>query len=362
MKLFAYYFLVFGLVITAACSTDVETNAPYQDVPVVYGVLNPDSAFQYIRITKGFLNADGTDARDIALKNPDAYYYAADELDVKLLATYDNKVDTVASFSQITNNNKMADGDFAYPEQKLYISQGPVDLDVARFNLLPTQQKRILFKVWVRNLKTNKVVVANTSLVGAYTMASPSEQSPGSSVNDFDFYVEKGSTNNFIAISPAPTNASVFKANLKINIREVFKDGTTKDTSILWTNIASPLTVGNSNNINKDIEANGFFELMLSSLKNKPNLDYRVFVPSEFYFYAGNSDYQRYLQLLNNYSPISQTRPIYNNIEGGLGLWTSVRNKKIAVRISNRTVDEMNFVTNNQPRRADLFNLKFKSN
>ncbi|MDX2248851.1 MAG: DUF4249 family protein [Bacteroidia bacterium] len=47
------YLLIFCLVLTA-CSESVEINAPYKDIWVVYGVLNPQEKFQYIRISRAF--------------------------------------------------------------------------------------------------------------------------------------------------------------------------------------------------------------------------------------------------------------------------------------------------------------------
>jgi hypothetical protein len=336
-----------------ACSTEVETNAPYQEIPVVYGVLNPDSAFQYIRITKGFLNNNGEDARVIAKTDTSQLYYKNGELDVKLISTTTRDVtDTLATFTEVVNTAKQADGDFAYPEQKLYRSVNRVLLN---------QPLGTIYQIVVTNKLTGKQVKATTNLVGGYTINSPSEINPSSPINNFDFRVEGKGASNFIAISPAPNNATIFKANLRINVREVYSDGSIKDTSILWANVASPLIVGTNNTINRDIETNGFFELLLSTFKSNDGIVSREFLPSEFLFYAGNSDFQKYLDLLNNYSPVSQTRPIYNNISGGLGLWTSVRNKRIPIRISNNTVNEMNFVEFGSARRPDLFALKFKT-
>lgn len=338
----------------AACSTEVETNAPYQEVPVVYAVLNPDSAFQYLRITKGFLNSNGEDARTIAKTDTNAFYYKNGELDVRLIATQPNStVDTLASFIEVRNFSKAADGDFAYPEQKLYRSVNQVRL---------VQPQGTTYQIVVKNRITGKEVKSTTNIVGPYTINSPSEINPSSAINDFDFRVGERGNSNFIAISRPPLNGAIFKANILIKVRNFYTDGTTKDTTILWKNVASPLEVSNAGNINRDIDGEGFFELLLTSFKSNAGIEYRQFIPGEFLFYAGNSDFLKYLNLLNNYSPVAQTRPIYNNINGGLGLWTSARNKSIPIRISNTTVNELNFIENGSARRPDLFALKFRTN
>jgi hypothetical protein len=341
-------------VLIGGCSTEVETNAPYQEVPVVYAVLNPDSAFQYLRITKGFLNPNGEDARDVAKNDTNALYYKNGELDIKLIAIIPKKPsDTLATFTEIRNFSKVADGDFSYPEQKLYRSINPVGL---------VQAQGTEYQIVVTNKLTGKQVKSTTKIVGAYTINIPSEINPGSLINEFDFKVGQKISSNSISVIKPPQNGTIYKANLLVNVRQVFKNGTIKDTSILWSNLASPLGKNNSGTINSGIPDDGFFQLLLSSFPSNDGVEYRQFLPSEFLFYAGNSDFQKYLSLLNNYSPIAQTRPIYNNIDGGLGLWTSVRNKRIPIRINNKTVEELNKIESGSARRPDLFALKFRTN
>ncbi|MEZ4829151.1 MAG: hypothetical protein R3C61_23130 [Bacteroidia bacterium] len=46
--------LMICLVFATACSESVQVNAPYKDIWVVYGILNPQSDFQYLRISRAF--------------------------------------------------------------------------------------------------------------------------------------------------------------------------------------------------------------------------------------------------------------------------------------------------------------------
>ena len=64
----------------SSCKTDVDLIAPYEEIMVVYGVLNPADSVQYIRINKAFLGEGN--AYQFA-QVPDSFQYG-DILDVKL--------------------------------------------------------------------------------------------------------------------------------------------------------------------------------------------------------------------------------------------------------------------------------------
>ena len=38
-----------------ACETDFDVNAPYQDITIVYGILDIDDSISYVKINKAFL-------------------------------------------------------------------------------------------------------------------------------------------------------------------------------------------------------------------------------------------------------------------------------------------------------------------
>ncbi len=69
---FCFLILLTGSLATS-CSTEVELEGPWKDIPVVYGFLALQDTAHYIRVEKAFLPADG-DAREVA-QLPDSLYY-----------------------------------------------------------------------------------------------------------------------------------------------------------------------------------------------------------------------------------------------------------------------------------------------
>ena len=79
--------LLFSFVLIIAigfnsCKTDIDVNAEYKDIPVVYGLINPTDTNHYIKINKAFLG--NASAVDLAA-DANNFNYAANELDVTVV-------------------------------------------------------------------------------------------------------------------------------------------------------------------------------------------------------------------------------------------------------------------------------------
>ena len=78
-----------------SCETDIDVNAPYEDITIVYSVINPDNTDHYIKINKAFLGESS--ALDLAA-NSDNFNYADNVLDITIESVNDNG-DVVKSYS-----------------------------------------------------------------------------------------------------------------------------------------------------------------------------------------------------------------------------------------------------------------------
>ena len=72
MKKIIAAFLLFGFLLPS-CSTDFDLTSDWKDVTIVYGLLDKDVNYNYIRIEKAFLDQT-TNALTIA-QIPDSIYY-----------------------------------------------------------------------------------------------------------------------------------------------------------------------------------------------------------------------------------------------------------------------------------------------
>src|SRR3954465_14792370 len=78
-----FKFLIIGLCILfyTGCKNDLKLNAPYEEIPSVYAVLNPDDTLHMLRINKSFL---GESDANIMAKVADSINYDPGEIEVSL--------------------------------------------------------------------------------------------------------------------------------------------------------------------------------------------------------------------------------------------------------------------------------------
>ena len=97
------------------CKHEVDLYADYKQIPIIYGVLDPQADTNFIKITRAFC-APG-DASQIAL-NPDSSSFPG-RLDARLTEYLNNEPTREIILDTITRRNKQ-EGVFYAPAQKLY--------------------------------------------------------------------------------------------------------------------------------------------------------------------------------------------------------------------------------------------------
>ena len=79
MNRLLYTLILLASVMLFSCETDIDVNAPYEDITVVYGVVNPADSNHYIKINKAFLG--DVNALDLAA-DANNFNYTADEIEI----------------------------------------------------------------------------------------------------------------------------------------------------------------------------------------------------------------------------------------------------------------------------------------
>ena len=73
MKLREIFIFCSILFLASSCDNTLVVTSPYENIPIIYGTLNPNSDTQYVRIGKAYLGQDGPNG---GLNNPDSLYYS----------------------------------------------------------------------------------------------------------------------------------------------------------------------------------------------------------------------------------------------------------------------------------------------
>lgn len=154
--------LLLGLLAVAfsvtSCSKDFDSNAPYEDVTIIYGILNADEQDHYIKIYKGFLTSGN--AYDAAQVYDSLYY--GDELSVVVEEYVGGKLKATYPLVAVTDVPRELDGDFLAPDQLVYKFSQTLNPDAT-------------YKVVATNHENGRVITAETDVVGSFYLSSPSD-------------------------------------------------------------------------------------------------------------------------------------------------------------------------------------------
>lgn len=334
------------LALAAACTTDFEVNAPYQERAAIYAILDADSAFQYVRVNKGFQNRTG-DARDLARNVKDSSQYKAGEILVQIFKIVRGNDSLLATLQELPVNNKSLAGDFYAPDQILY--RTPAGTPIRR---------SAQYRVRVTNPKTGYVADAVTGITGRPDLVFPDpapSQDPrtnSNSRNRLTFLPDQPNGGSNVSFWAA-CNAVGYNMTLEVPVQNFYLDGRVADTTIIINNMATlngsrgeacgPNSLNTQEQINGRVSPSLFFSVLEASLRPSNALvSKRKFGVARAVFTSVPNSYITYLYVNNNYSPVTQSKPNYSNVSSGLGLVTSRSYAGVYVSIQPSTITAMN--------------------
>jgi hypothetical protein len=331
MKKYSLY-LILLLAFINGCKQDFDLTAPYQETPIVYGLLNSQETTHYIRIQKGFLiDGNAYNATGIA----DSIYYK-DSLTVKLVPYLNgNQSGQIFTLSKV--NMPKDSGTFASDQNILYRFYG---------NLDPNRQY--------------KLEVTNNSNGNTFGTKKNTDNSDGIKlVKDFTIVIPsyRGFKMALRTTSPAKVvwytaqNAAIYDVKVRFPYKEYDAVTNTllKDTfiDILMVSSKQVDDALGGVSITEDFSGTLLMNTLKNSLSSNPGV-HRVFSSEKgmtFYFAAGGQDLAKYINSqIAQGSGLSSNEalPPYTNIQGGYGLLSSRYYKTIdSVLLSNDALDTL---------------------
>jgi len=78
----------FSSLIFSSCSNELDVLDEYKEIPIVYGLINPNITVNYVRLQKGFL---GVGNALVMAQQPDSIYYDTSIVDLQLIALKSGK-------------------------------------------------------------------------------------------------------------------------------------------------------------------------------------------------------------------------------------------------------------------------------
>ena len=329
------------------CKKDFKTIANWEEKMVVYGLIDIRENQQLIKINKAFLG-DGNILKYAATPDSNQYQYP---LDVKLLEIDENEniVQTIL-FDTIHIKNK-EEGVFYNTDQIIYKSRPyPRDTivvftegfqhDTIRMDTIWLNPDH-KYKLDVKNPKSDYSVTTETKPVGFIRFKSPSYTQKFLTLENVEDHKK------IIQWLPID-NRSIQEIKIYFHYIEVVGgDSLNKKVRIISEGVSA------SSDFYYFYSRN-FFNSCASMIpyndaSEEANVTKRLSRGIEIQILAGNESFYKYLVVNQPSSGLIQEKPIYSNIENGIGIFASRTKSSLQISISDGAITTL----------ATEFDLKF---
>jgi hypothetical protein len=299
--------IVFATILYS-CNKDLNVNADWKAITVVYGLLDQTQDTTFIKITKAFLGPG--DAMQFA-KVPDSSMYP-DKLDVKLEAWNGNTQVNVYTLDTITIHTKQAgDSIFYYPDQLVYYyPTGHLSQDLT-------------YKLKITHKKSGVMDSAVTKLIHAFEITMP---------DPFMKRVEYVPGHNFDVNFEQAYGGKRYQLVIRFHYRENFSATDTVWKHVDWM-VFNNMQVTNPEfdttqmvtEIQKSFSSEGFYNILSLTIKDDiaHPVESRTIGTVDYIFSVASEDLNTYIEVYEPSLAIVQERPIFSNIYNGVGLFSS---------------------------------------
>lgn len=309
------------------CSTDVELNEIGAGTPVIYGLLDQNETYHFIRINKTFVGQGN--ALDFALVR-DSSEYDPSLVDAKIEEYVNGTLTRSWTLMDTVLQNRPADGEFYSPEYTAYYFVEPSLNQAATYKLVAD--------IGTENNK--KTVTAETGLVDDFNIQSPVvNYPPGTPQLNINFY-GGGIYKSIVVKYTSSAGAKRYNLSLALNYDEV--NGSVVTPRVIEWNLGDKKTSGVEGNeqIETSVSGEGFYTYIASKIAsdpvlNDPGITKRIFRGIDFIVAAASEDLNTYMELNEPVTGIVQERPAFTNVNNGIGLFSARYSKTVEAKWLN---------------------------
>lgn len=308
-----------------ACETDVDVNAEWEEITIVYGLLSQNEQEHYFRINKAYL---GGNALEVAQIEDSSSYNGALQVTLQGLNLSNEVVQTIP-FDTTTTSNKDT-GIFYNPYMLVYEGAGELDPD-------------LYYKLNVKNTVSGKEVSASTRLIENFNISQPPSGGKATFRKDFTTEFSWGNA----------VYAKRYEPMIRFHYYEI-ASGTSDTVAkyidwVLSTQTADDISGEGSQELN--VSNNGFYDFIANNVKPAEFNGIRLCGSVDFIVTAGGEEYDTYLRVNGPSYSLVQDRPEYTNIDNGFGLmssrYTTYKNRRLHPDCEDEIILlDIGFVTN----------------
>ena len=298
MKIKNLLFLILPLLFS--CETDFDVNANWKDVTIVYGLIDPNNEDQLIKINKAYLGQG--DAIQMASIS-DSTNYAPSNLIVKIHRVREQVFNTYDTLSTVVLTDTVLDKDdglFSTDDNIIYTFKKTSSF----------YNTNSIYVLEILNLSSGQKVTSETEIINSFSFESlnPSFEwglYNGELADSLRFRTKNIEWQN-------SKNGVIYQLDILINYLE---SGTVN--SLSWS---QPIVEYSSGNMSLKIKGDQFFQFLENNLDNNTT---KQFLNLDLVMTIGAQDLKTYIDVNQPFSGIVQERPVFSNIDNGVGLFSS---------------------------------------
>jgi len=303
------FLILFGVFAQLGCDNELDVNADWKEVPVVFGILDPNEPFNYVRVQKAFLGNEG-----------DAFKWAKESDSLRLqniavkLIEIENGLTRREIPLELVNGDTIGlpkdSGIFANTPNYLYRCSEPIQ--PSRLGVIWS------YRLIIHNENTGQIYSALSNIPGSVHVFAP--------FNGADPKVNfKTDESKMVVSYREGYQVKMYDFEARFRYIEYHIDDPTnrKLDSINWNMFSHKKTASLTAQRSKNIQVRGatLFELLNVKLEANPKI-IREAVDMGFFFHGGGQELFTYIEVNEPSIGIVQKKPEYTNIEGGLGIFS----------------------------------------
>ncbi len=303
----------------SACRTDFDINAEWQDLTVVYGLLDLGDDVHYLKINRAFLG-DGNALIMAAVADSVNYKTKLEvHIDEYRNGAYTGRRIT---FDTLTLYGK-PEGIFSAPAQLVYAT------DTSASTILGGD---CIYKLFIKNPENGKEITAETPIVNDVTILRPRPTQPFMT---------------FINRIPADIKwrttyyGRLYQLIIRFHYKETDAFNNSKFYSLDWDlGTLRSTNIGGGEEIGTTYLGEQFFKTISAHLKPNPDVK-RYPVNVEMIIAVAGDDLATYIDVNKPSGGIIQEKPEYSNISNGIGIFSSRLTKRHPYKLSSPSIDTL---------------------
>jgi hypothetical protein len=311
IKLFLFSVLSAAALFTSSCTTDFELNAEYDEIPIIFGVLDQSVDTQFVKINKSFIG-NGDNTSYAAINDSSLYTNVVARVEEYIGGAIDRTFPLEEMW--VTN---LDEGIFYTDSQKVYffVPSAPLNEDAT-------------YKIIVDVSEEAQPIEAETNLIRGSEVDWWSNTSNGAIINGI--ILANASTlsqNDYLTYSVVMEPVRNYEFKLRLHFTEV--TSTTSTAKYVEWNLGEGFTIKNPTpGIKKEISGEAFYSAISNKLSNysyEADVIKRVIGKDNIEIIAttANENLSLFMGINEPATGVVTEQPIFTNVEGGVGIFAS---------------------------------------